>query len=52
MPVYETVRSWGLGGLLAVLVLIGCFVLWLLGKPIDRNVELLMLAMLALARLT
>jgi hypothetical protein len=52
MPVYETVRSWGIGGLLAVLVLIGCFVLWLIGKPIDSSIVLLMLAMLALARLT
>jgi hypothetical protein len=52
MPVYETVKGWGIGGLLAVLVLIGCFVLWLIGKPIDSGIVLLMLAMLALSRLT
>jgi hypothetical protein len=52
MPVYETVKGWGIGGLLAVLVLVGCFVLYIIGKPVDNNVMLLMLAMLALARLT
>lgn len=47
----ETVRSWGIGWLLALLVLIATFVLWLLGKPLEPGVVLALIAMLALSRL-
>lgn len=47
----ETVRSWGIGWLLALLVLIACFILFLLGKPLDNTIVLLLIAMLALSRL-
>lgn len=47
----ETVRSWGIGWLLALLVLIACFVLWLLGKLLDNSIVLVLITMLALAQL-
>ena len=46
----ETVRSWGLGGIIAIIVLILCLVLMVIGRlPI---LEGGLLAALALARLT
>lgn len=47
----ETVRGWGIGWVLALLVLIACFVLWLIGKPLDNGTVLALVAMLALSRL-
>ena len=46
-----TIRSWGLGGFLALLVIIGCFVMWIMGKPLTSELALLFISMLALARL-
>lgn len=47
----ETVRGWGIGWILALLVLVACFALWVIGKPLDNGVVLALIAMLALARL-
>jgi hypothetical protein len=47
----ENVKSYGIGGLIALLVLVACFVLWLIGKPLDSGVALLLIGLLALARL-
>lgn len=48
----DTIRAYGFGGLIALLVLIACFVLWLIGKPLDAGMTLLLIGLLALARLT
>ena len=46
----ETVRAWGLGGILALIILILCIVLAVIGKlPV---LEALLIGGLALARLT
>lgn len=47
----ETVRSWGLGWLIALLVLVVCVVLLVIGKALDTTTVLVMIAALALARL-
>jgi|GEM_PF-4512512 len=52
MPVtYETVRGWGIGGLIAIVVLIVCIILIIIGKPLEPVMVLGMLAALALSRL-
>jgi hypothetical protein len=43
--------TFGIGWLLALLVLIAVFVIWLAGEALDREVVLALFAGLALARL-
>lgn len=49
---YDTIRGWGLGGLIAIVVLILAIVFWAIGKPLDPAMVLLLIGLLALARLT
>ena len=49
---YETVKGWGIGGLIAVIVLVVCIVLMIIDKPLSPFMVLGMIAALALARLT
>lgn len=52
MPdVLGTVRGWGLGWLLALVVLLLVVVFWAIGKPLDQGMVLLLIGLLALARL-
>jgi len=48
---YDTIKSWGLGSLIAIVVLIVCIVLMFIDKPLSPFAILGMLAALALSRL-
>ena len=49
--IVSTVKSWGIGWLLALVVLILCIVLWFLGSTLSAPQVLGLIAVLALARL-
>jgi hypothetical protein len=47
----ETVRGWGLGYLIAFIVLILCIIAWFIGKPLTGPEILGLIGALALSRL-
>lgn len=47
----ETIKGWGLGFLIALIVFLLCIVFWAIGKPLDQAMVLLLIGLLALARL-
>lgn len=49
---YETVKAWGIGAIIAIIVLVLCVVFWAIGKGLDSGMVLLLIGLLALARLT
>lgn len=49
---YETFKGFGIGFIIAIIVLILCVVFWAIGKPLDNDMVLLLIALLAIARLT
>ena len=51
MSIEGTVKAWGIGWLIALLVLIICVVLWFIDKPLTSGEILGFIAVLALARL-
>lgn len=51
MPTIQEVRALGIGWVLALLVLVACFVLFLIGQTLTPAMILILIGMLALARL-
>lgn len=49
MPIVETVRGWGLGWIIALVVLIICVVLAFIGHGLTGSEALLLIGALALA---
>lgn len=44
--------NYSFGAIIAILVLLACFILWIIGQALTAPLVLLFLALLALARLT
>lgn len=51
MQIETTVKAWGIGWVIALVVLIVCVILWLLDRPLTGPQILCLIAALALARL-
>lgn len=49
---FESIKAVGLGGLIAVIVLILCVIFAFMGQTLSANQVLLLIGLLALARLT
>lgn len=51
MEIETRLKAWGIGWLIALVVLLLCIVFWAIDKPIAQPMMLLLIGLLALARL-